>query len=63
MAFFDGLPDIENLNWTSIHPNFWVPNGIYCHVPARWGLQNTHPGLQVATVRPQVDLIHVKHLT
>ncbi len=22
---------------------------IYCHVPARWGLQQTHPGLRAAT--------------
>ena len=29
---------------------------IYCCVPARWGLQQTHPGLLAAT-------IHVKHLT
>ncbi len=30
---------------------------LYCRVPARWGLQQTHPGLRAATRH------RVKHLT
>ena len=43
------------------HTQFLQPRDIYCRMPARWGLQQTHPGLQAATrhgardplVRPQ----------
>ncbi len=27
---------------------------IYCRVPARWGLQQTHPGLWTATIKTRV---------
>ncbi len=26
-----------------------INRGIYCRVPERWGLQQTHPGLRAAT--------------
>ncbi len=42
---------------------YFIGNPLYCRVPARWGLQQTHPGLRAATrhgvrdplVRSQVD--------